>query len=174
MNSNKSKISCKRGFTLIELLVVVLIIGILAAVAVPQYQKAVLKSRYATLMAGVNAIAEAEELYFLENGNYTRNRADLDVSVESTCANPGVETEKAGCAEGISFGISSDYVIGSFTVGHITPLYHTVYFQHAQNAAGRRTCTVNTKYVSNQKYHQVCKSFGGNLDKSSGRTYDFN
>ena len=65
------------GFTLIELLVVVLIIGILAAVALPQYKVAVAKTKYANLKALTQSIYEAELLYFMENGTYTDNFDEL-------------------------------------------------------------------------------------------------
>ena len=57
-----------RAFTLIELLVVVLIIGILAAIALPQYQKAVFKSRFTQALINHKTIENCFDMYILANG----------------------------------------------------------------------------------------------------------
>ena len=63
----KNQNSYKRGFTLIELLVVVLIIGILASVALPQYQKAVRKSRLAEVWSTLSSMEKAYTACMLEH-----------------------------------------------------------------------------------------------------------
>lgn len=87
----------EKGFTLIELLVVVLIIGILTAVAVPQYQKAVMRAECVETLALMREIYRARQLYLLGGGsqsdqnisNYPDLQLPAGVTLSPACSQNG-------------------------------------------------------------------------------------
>ena len=138
-----------KGFTLIELLVVVLIIGILAAVALPQYNKAVEKSRFMTLLMMAKAVAEAQETYYLANGSYATDMEELAVDF------PSGGTVHGGYVEfgnGIKFSNAGRYIVGG--TGH-TQLEWWLEHQTARDP-GAYCLAEPTNSVTTS----VCKSIG--------------
>ena len=75
----------KKGFTLIELLIVVVIIGILAAIAIPKFQNTKGKANAAALKSDLRNLATAEESYMFDNNLYSS-----DISTLSFNTSPGV------------------------------------------------------------------------------------
>ena len=142
----------KKAFTLIELLVVVLIIGILAAVALPQYQKAVYKSRASEALALLKAIVQSQEVYYLANGEYTNDISKLDEEVPSNLISTGEE-------------LPENSYIYTCTVHYCaahTGNTHMPDFDFRFNQVdGKYLCHLNSGNQKNESVKSICLSMGG-------------
>lgn len=125
------------GFTLIELMIVVAIIGILAAVAIPQYQNFTKKSKASEAKVILDAIVTAEAAYYAEQDVYTTTQANLGTpaqgaryyaySVTVTAAAgatpPSFTALATPVAVGTSAGLTSSWRLGVDNAGTKTKVY---------------------------------------------------
>ena len=162
-NANVSRLG---GFTLIELLVVVLIIGILAAMALPQYFKAVERSRMTEAVTLMDSIVKSQRRKFMQTNLYANEFEGLDVSPKGakgpryfTKGNP--ETGRGGN------GFLIDLMPGNFAFSRVRAL--RMVDGHFASSSLQYRYTLNRYYQSdnvtcegrNSAGQELCADFCG-------------
>ena len=151
----------KKGFTLIELLVVVLIIGILSAVAVPQYTKSVEKAKASQAMVYLDAWVKAQQMFKLNNGNYHPYWPDT-VFTAAGIEKPTMPSDLWAVYTGACFGSSCNTATAPYSqqrvqrklsnTADVYSLAAAVISRDGEGDFVMRWCTGSEK---------MCKTFGG-------------
>ena len=111
----------RTGFTLIELLIVVLIIGILAAIAIPKFQNSKGKAYASTLKSDLRNLATAQEAYYYEKSEYANAISLLDISISPGVTLNIVEASASGWSADATHSAANPLTCAMF-IGTATPL----------------------------------------------------
>ena len=167
-----------KGFTLIELLVVVLIIGILAAMALPQYMKAVEKSRASEAVQLVGQLINAEKIYEMATGGFTNDLNALDIempSISNTSSARGsnfiiavtnLDNGATGTSPRLTITATRVNSSGATFSGNVDQNY-TIGAQILADGTETRYCNAG----SNTKPQAVCKSISNGATMDSSKNF---
>lgn len=154
-------VSNKKGFTLIELLVVVLIIGILAAVAFPQYELVVHKTRLQQAISMAVSIRNAQRLYYLANGRYAEHFDELDWEPS------GITSSKVGSmGNEIQFGNGFYCRIETNSTRRCVCSYKGPHYMLPYESSGVPTCWMNG--TRREFVGRACALLGGTQSTEHG------
>jgi type IV pilus assembly protein PilA len=92
----------RKGFTLIEMLTVVVIIGILAAIAIPHFNNSKGRVYYTAMKSDLRNLASAQEAFFTDSMHYTSNVASLSYSSSNGVTPPVIVTVAGGWSATVS------------------------------------------------------------------------
>ncbi len=160
----------KKAFTLLELLVVVLIIGILAAIALPKYQLVVDKARYAKMMDFTKAIAEAQIRASMTKEAPIFN--DLDIDIPPNCSK--VNSETISCDNGLwGCMLNNSYQDKFLPRCSDIKINATYYYQIMKSGGITRRCYAHST-DSTDRANRLCKAMTGKTNSFLEPIYLFN